>query len=150
MNSKIILATVAMTFVAGLAAHADAYRRPQRPVPQVQEQDFDDEDLDEEYYRPRGERQPPPRQEFYCPQPRCQAPRILPYPNAPIFVPVPLPRPISGACTVVPRQYGGHWGWAILVNNQIEVARGLRQDSPNVPYLRQQLMANGICQVFLN
>ncbi len=157
MNSKIILAAVAMTFVAGVAAHADENRRPQRPAQQPQqEQRFEDEDLDEEYHRPSRYNQAPPRQEYrsrqeyYCQQPRCQAPEVLPYPNAPIFAPVPLPRPISGVCTVVPRNYGGNWGWVILVNNQFEVARGLRHESPNVPHLRQQLMWSGVCLTFIN
>ena len=150
MNSKIILAAMAMTFVAGVAAHADAYRRPQRPAPQQQEELFDDEDLDEEYHRPSRYQRPPPRQEYYCNQPRCQAPQVLPYPHAPVLVPVPMPRPVSGACAVVPRNFNGNWGWAIVVNNHLEVARGLRHEAANLPYLRQQLAFSGVCQVFLN
>lgn len=151
MNSKIILAALAMTFVAGAAAHADEYRRPRQPAPQPQhEETFDDEDLDEEYHRPSRYHGPPPRQEYYCNRPRCQAPPVLPFPHAPILVPVPTPRPVSGACAVVPRNYGGQWGWAIVVNGHLEVARGLRQEAATLPHLRQQLVWSGVCQVFVN
>lgn len=156
MKSKIIFIALAMTFGTALAAHADEYQRPHRPAPQ---QDYDDGDLDEDYRRPSNECDPcrvqreRPRQEYYCNQPRCQAPEVLPYPvpvQRPIFVPVPVPRPIGGACSVVPRFYGGGAGWAIVVNGGIEVARGMRFEAPNIPILKQQLLWNGVCTVFLN
>lgn len=158
MNSKLIFSALAMVFGASLVAHADEYRRP-RPIPQQQER-YDEDDLDDDYHRPAPEcdpcRRERPRVEYYCQPDRCgqpQAPEILPYPapQRPIFVPVPLPRPmpIVGPCQVQPRNWGGgNIGWAVVNGMGVEVARGSRMEAPLIPQIKINLINAGVCLPF--